>query len=121
MKNTSHYTPASPGKSPARSSKKDDSVKSKVDYEQISQGQIQVEIHQSMGAVDDELQTNGGELEVANNIPVAEANQDEYEYGEYDEEEDEASAAKQASNGKLPVKLAEAVKPTTKIVEVPPS
>ncbi len=47
-----------------------------------------------MGAVDDDLQTNGGELEVANNIPVAEANQDEYEYGEYDEEEDEASAAK---------------------------
>lgn len=68
MKNTTYKTPASPGKSPNRSSK------SKQDDEQVSQGQIQVEIHQSMGAVDDDLQTNGGELEVANNIPVAEAN-----------------------------------------------
>ena len=73
-----------------------------------------------MGAIDEQLQSHAGELEVANNIPVAEANQDEYEYGEYDEEEDEASAAKQASSAKAPVKLAEAVKPTTKI-EVPPS
>jgi hypothetical protein len=74
-------------------------MKSKQD-EEISQGQIQLEIHQSMGAVDDELQTNGGDLEVANNIPVADANQDEYEYGEYDEEEDDASAAKKSGTEK---------------------
>ena len=47
-----------------------------------------------MGAVDEDLHTNGGDLEVANNIPIAEANQEEYEYGEYDEEEEDASAAK---------------------------
>lgn len=46
-----------------------------------------------MGAVDDDLQTNGGDLEVANNIPVADAKQDEYEYGEYDEEEEDESHA----------------------------
>jgi hypothetical protein len=73
-----------------------------------------------MGAVDDDLQTNGGDLEVANNIPVAEANQDEYEYGEYDEEEEDASAAKKSFTEKPQLKLEVAVKPTTKI-EVPPS
>lgn len=71
-----------------------------------------------MGAPDDDLHTNGGELEVANNIPVAEANQDEYEYGEYDEEEEENS--KQANtSSKAPVKLEEVTKPTSKIVEPP--
>lgn len=73
-----------------------------------------------MGAVDDEQQTIGGDLEVANNIPLAEANQDEYEYGEYDEEEEEVSAAKKSFTEKPQVKLEVAVKPTTRI-EVPPS
>lgn len=80
-----------------------------------------------MGAVDDDQQTNGGDLEVANNIPLADVNnnQDEYEYGEYDEEEEEnASPAKksasQVTEKTAQVKLEVAVKPTAKI-EVPPS
>ena len=69
-----------------------------------------------MGGLEDS-HTNNGELEVANNIPVAEVNNEEYEYGEYDEEEEPAEPVKPQT---AKVQQKESIKPTTK-VEVPPS
>lgn len=71
-----------------------------------------------MGGGDDDFNTNNGDLEVANNIPVAEVNNEEYEYGEYDEEEEEAPEPVKPQAAK--VQQRESTKPTAK-VEVPSS